>query len=487
MDVRRQFRHSRNEQGAVAMIFALALPVMLGMMALALDLSYKYVRRTELQQLADSIAVAAAAKLNGTALGVTAAKGAASAIATQSYVNLLQTPVSWDPASLQLATSIDSGATWVDASSITADPQAKGYLYAKVDTTKLTGLVGEKIGLVDALMGAILDGDAAASTMGATAIAGPTSVQVTPLAICAISPAPNGTYDHSATGAANEALEYGFRRGVSYNLLDLGPTGTAQAYLVNPVDPGTGTNDTHHFDSAYVKRFFCNGTMAFREVGAGSKLYVTGLTLEIKDWLNSRFNDFSTGDACPRDPSASDTDVREYIKQGTSYPLWYMAATPDPYPRTAAPAINSAGARVTVADLPHTPAMTPVPTAASFGPLWAYSRPGATTTPADWPRLYANGAVTVPITGSTNYPGAGGVPYQNNNHKVLGPSGATKDRRVLNIPLLECPGGTPAAPAKVLGIGRFFMTAKAITGVVPGEFAGVAQFGVAVGSAALYK
>jgi hypothetical protein len=39
----------------------------------------------------------------------------------------------------------------------------------------------------------------------------------------------------------------------------------------------------------------------------------------------------------------------------------------------------------------------------------------------------------------------------------------------------------------VLGIGRFFMTSKAVPGVVAGEFAGMAQFGVGSGSAALYK
>jgi hypothetical protein len=163
-----------------------------------------------------------------------------------------------------------------------------------------------------------------------------------------------------------------------------------------------------------------------------------------------------------------------------------MATTPDPYPRTAAPVVNSAGARVTVADLPHAEATVPAPTAASFGPLWTYAKPVGSYTTSDWAKLYSNSGASVTITSSASYPGSG-VPYQNSSHRVLVSGGATKDRRVLNIPLLECPGGTPAAPAKVLGIGRFFMTSKAITGVVPGEFAGVAQFGVAAGSAALYK
>jgi Flp pilus assembly protein TadG len=484
MDVRRQFRDSRTERGAVAMLFAFALPVMLGMMALALDLAYQYVRRTELQHLADNIALAAAGKLNGTAQGVTAAKAAAITLANNSYIDFNRTLVYWDHSALKLASSSASDATWVDATSITTDAAAAGMLYAKVDTSRLSGVGGEDLGLVDALMGAVLD-DGTSTSMSASAVAGPSTVQVTPLAICPISQTAAGTYDHSGTGIANETLEYGFRRGVSYNLLGLGPTGTAQAYLVNPVDPGTGsTNDVHHFEAAYVKKFFCNGTMAFREVGANSKLHVATLTLEIKDWLNSRFNDFSGPDACTGDASSSDSDIREYIgKQGTIYPAWYMATTPDPYPRTAAPFTSGSGSPlVTVADLPYAPTGTAVPAAASFGPLWTYSKPVGYGT-SDWPKLYANNGVSVPVP--TGYP-TSGFPYQNASHRVSVGQG-TKDRRVLNIPLLECLGGTPAAPARVLGIGRFFMTSKAVPGVVPGEFAGMAQFGVGSGSAALYK
>jgi hypothetical protein len=59
------------------------------------------------------------------------------------------------------------------------------------------------------------------------------------------------------------------------------------------------------------------------------------------------------------------------------------------------------------------------------------------------------------------------------------------------VPLLNCSAGTPATPAPVLAIGRFFMTARATSSPqrrVPGEFAGVLALGVPPSrSVALYR
>ena len=57
----------RNSQsGAVAIIVALSLPVLIGMAGLALDLGKLYVTKTELQNAADACALAAAVELDGT-------------------------------------------------------------------------------------------------------------------------------------------------------------------------------------------------------------------------------------------------------------------------------------------------------------------------------------------------------------------------------------------------------------------------------------
>ena len=61
-------KSSRNWQnGGVAIVVALSLPVLIGMAGLALDLGKLYVTKTELQNAADACALAAAVELDGTA------------------------------------------------------------------------------------------------------------------------------------------------------------------------------------------------------------------------------------------------------------------------------------------------------------------------------------------------------------------------------------------------------------------------------------
>ena len=59
--------------------------------------------------------------------------------------------------------------------------------------------------------------------------------------------------------------QYGFRRGVSYNLFDLGViSGSSTPYLINPVDqPAVTTNCTPGINSANATApFVCSGTSA---------------------------------------------------------------------------------------------------------------------------------------------------------------------------------------------------------------------------------
>lgn len=58
---------SNGQNGAVAIIVALSLPVLIGMAGLALDLGKLYVTKTELQNASDACALAAAVELDGTA------------------------------------------------------------------------------------------------------------------------------------------------------------------------------------------------------------------------------------------------------------------------------------------------------------------------------------------------------------------------------------------------------------------------------------
>jgi hypothetical protein len=494
MNAKRHFKRAKAGQGAVAITFAIALPVLLGMIALAIDLGQLYFRQTQLQQAADNLALAVARRLNGTKAGLDSALADANTQGVRSVYGFKGDNLFWNQSALQLTSSLDQDPIqWKDASSISSDTDATGLVYAKIDISKLTG-TGDDPGLLGGFLVKIFDQSGASGVIRtvATAIAGPATVQVTPLAICALDPGTAaGTFTHTAV--VNEKLEYGFRRGVSYNLLDLSPNSTTpQNFLVNPVDPGAGSDNAAHFGASFVKPFFCSGTVALPGLHSNSKIHIQPLTLDLTDWLNSRFNDYPASTGCTRSAAMPDQDVREYIG---GYTNWYMSTTPG---RTATSVNrNSNASRVTYADLAATDTVGTAPTISDFGPLWVYSRALKTnnTTYAltDWSNLYSYAGVTVPTPNTTKYgSAASGVVYNASTHRVFISDGV-QNRRVLNVPLLNCSAGTPSNPATVLAIGRFFMPAKArpaagtVPAIVPGEFAGLLATESPVAHAALYK
>ncbi len=63
-----------------------------------------------------------------------------------------------------------------------------------------------------------------------------------------------------------------------------------------------------------------------------------------------------------------------------------------------------------------------------------------------------------------------------------------RHRRVLNVPLLECPvAGGAGATATVLAIGKFFMTVPATSTSIKAEFAGIARQENLSGTVELYQ
>jgi hypothetical protein len=70
-------RHSRQQRGAILVMMAILIVVLIGIAALALDLGRLFVQRTELQNAADAAALAAAAELDGKSDAQERAKAAA--------------------------------------------------------------------------------------------------------------------------------------------------------------------------------------------------------------------------------------------------------------------------------------------------------------------------------------------------------------------------------------------------------------------------
>jgi hypothetical protein len=492
------------ERGAFAILYAMMFPVMLGMAGLALDLSMMYARRHEMQSVADGAALAAARALDGTTGGIAAALLAAQNIAIQGQYRFLSpAAVGWSNNALRFGQNATG--PWLTSAEIGAAQAAKMY-FTRVDSDRLDAALGKVTISFTRVLGVTPEQNA-----HAFAVAGRRDSVIAPLAICALEPEAVG---HRSNGAAafEEVIEFGFRRGVSYNLLNLNPHSSSPInYVFNPLGyHGSVANDL----TEAVRPFACTGAAPAAPIDATTTLAVrspfpTSLIAE----LNARFSPYPTGTACTEYSAPPDANVYDfrgwYTSPPAAQPPTALAGSAREYIVAATPGNPlQPGKVISVADVVGPPA---APNAGSYGPLWAFARPlkydlvagAATTTPfvkGDWSTLYP---VTTAPAPSTTYSGtlppylgamppvetaATGfktVPKNSSNQTIVG----LPFRRVLNVPLLACPVTDPAN-AIVLGIGRFMMPTKAVVGppaALHAEFGGVTTYGAMAASAVLYQ
>jgi Flp pilus assembly protein TadG len=484
-------RVATRQDGAIAIMFAGLLIVIFAFFALALDLSRVYNRRAELQSMADYAAVAAAGRLNGTAAGVVSALAAAKANAEDASYGPLYAytnRVTWTDAAIMFSASPDSG--WVTSGDASAsDAAASNLIYAKVDTSKL----GEAYGNVGMLFMPVLSSAFTSIDIGHTSVAGKTGINVTPFAVCAMS---TTAYASRNNGTGYEELvEYGFRRGVGYNLMNLNPNATSPVnFLVDPISTGDDASPATHFAASTVGPFLCTGTMAVpKVVGATVKVQSSFSLSTYAPYLNSRFDTF-TGGECDSRSAPPDTNIKQFTP---SIATW---AGPRGTEKTAKED-KSGGKLRTVADLDPADLDPKL-----YGPLWTFAHavpwssyvagqpepaggylPFAATT-AVWNKLYST---TVTVSGyptaPPSVPSATFAPYQSSTYTQqpsLTRPGA-KYRRVLNVPLLSCP--VAGATAQVVAIGRFFMTVPADGSGIYAEFAGLAADTQVSGPVGIYQ
>jgi Flp pilus assembly protein TadG len=450
--------HQR-QRGAVAIMFGLTLVVLFGFMALVFDLGRTYVVRTELQNAADAAALAGAKDLNQKLAGVTQAIATVKAIGLQN-----DTKFSFKGAGIVITDAMISVSscpytcTWTQASTIASDAQAADKTFLKVD------IPSDNL----ATFFAGIAGNATTRTYG-LAVAGFYVREITPIGICAIDLQKGGT---RTSAAGTELTEFGFRRGVAYNIMELGPlAGSGQPYLLNPVDTwGSPACDPSHSSANYTAPFICTGTSAAIGTVPGNVFGNTGYSVgPIEVALNSRFkvNSCAPQDANVKTYAFDDSDPGS--------PKGWME--PDP-------------SQQTISNDPATdrPFVNP-PTFADYGVLWTYNRavkavgtsPNATAgvpfTLADWPALYGGAA------DSAIYPhtpdGILVEPYNTLSGDYFASPPVTpgkRDRRVLNLAIVNCPGtGTGCnSTIPIVGIGRFFMQVEAdLPKSIEAEFAGL--------------
>lgn len=467
--------------GAIAILFAIVIVVLIGFCGLALDLSRFFNRKTELQAVADAAALAAARELDGTSAGITRAQDRAAAAANALKYGYNQNRIVWSAEALKFSTSssaVDSD--WVAASAASVSPA--DLVFAKVDTAAL-GDAGE---VSTAFMRAVSSSFNTATITG-RAVAGPTTINVTPLAICALSNTRAVKRINPGPPSNEELVEFGFRRGVAYDLMQLNPETTTPArhFMVDPVAPAGASGSATNFNQDFIAPFVCAGRMRGRRLG-GSTVAVTS-DFPIKTFfrhLNTRFAQY-TGTSCSPLTAPPDTNVKPY--DFTNIPWMTSTGGTGPGQQTAL-STTSGGKLWTIADPLPAPATN---TAPMYGPLWSFAKaipwssytsqgpvePAAGYTafaPAAWSTLYKPGPPSPNSYPSPSPYMASGTTYSSAPATAYRPGKLY--RRVLNVPLLQCPVpmGGPSI-ANVLAIGRFFMTVPATEQVLSAEFAGLAR------------
>jgi hypothetical protein len=466
----------QRQRGAIALMTALMMLVILCICGFALDTAQLSNRKAELQGLANAVALSSAQELNGTAAGVTNAIAKAAATAGAWRYGYHNQIVSWNNNALKFSTSA-SGA-WLDAS--TAQSAPDGLLYAKVDTGELDAAHGN----VSLLLMRLFPGSAGSAGLRAAAVAGRQTINVTPLALCALSPVPAAPRSNPGPPANVELVEFGFRRGVSYDLMQLNPAGTSpESFAIDPFAvPGTA-GSAANMAPAKLAPFVCGGVLAMPRVTGGAITAGRPFPLaSLYREFNSRFDQYA-GSTCTPEGAPPDRNVQPYTYSSIN---WMNTAPAG----QSAQLTTVSGKLWTIADPTPAPAGN---TAAMYGPLWANARavpfssysagaiePAAGYTPfatAAWSTLYRPGQPSA----NGSYPGGTSVPYKSTaGANFQAPSvphqPGVANRRVLHIALLSCPvaAGTTVA-ASVIGIGKFFMTVPATATSLVAEFAGAAQ------------
>lgn len=445
------WRRRKSEDGAIAIMTAVMILILIAMFGFAIDLSRAYNRKVELQSVADAAALAAANALDGTSAGIDNAVKAAADTASTFNFSYNTSVVAWSPAALSFGTAADGGSGgWADGN--TAKASAGSVFFARVDTSMLDPSHGQ----VENVLIPFVSSAFAETDVTAASVAGRDSLNALPLAICANSNTP------ASALPTGELVEYGFRRGISYDLMNLSPGGgSAQNFLVNPIAPAGTVGASMMGNLDIVAAYVCTGKMAIPALQGGEITVEPGFPIaSLYQQLNSRFGTYAT--PCQPSSAPADPNIKNF-------------------------------------DLASATWIKSQPPGLSVGPLWSYAKAAKyasytayggvepatgygtfTATSTDWATLYPG----TPVGQPQSYPAT--TPYQ-----TTGGATAYKtlyNTRVLHVPLLQCPVPSGAkVTASVLGIGKFFMTIPATSSAVYAEFAGTESWAATGGNARLYR
>lgn len=500
--------------GAVAVMVGFSIVLLVGFLAMVIDLGHLYIAKTELQNGADAAALAGAKELDSTPAGVSRAIAMAQDLAGRNYYDFANKKI-YDTTDAE--TQNDAIDIWVgscpDNGKCTMMPVSAGTAISKADAADKTFLKVHTRNRDMIAYFAPIWNIFHVSTYG-MAVAGYILENISPLGVCALSV---GGAPRLCTGPGNEC---GFLRGVAYNIPEINPFGmSALPLLINPVDVPPAGCDPNNSSANNMRPFLCQGKAAGpRQIPGEIYANTGGSWGPVETTLNSRFDLYLGSGKCDPVTAPPDANVKRYEIGGppnqggprdwmanpdnpTKQSIEVVSRVPQTYNPSTVPRANGTG------------------TASQWGVLWSYARErnfGTGTTGPDydlsnWATLYSGAQADTTQTPALQmgYPLPGGTPtppYQygltNQSSKYFKvppnhPPGM-QDRRVLNLLIIDCgdpnyPIGPSASCAKisVVGIGRFFMQTVADSGGSPkklyGEFAGLLPPGALKKQYVLYR
>jgi len=122
----------QRQRGAVAIIVGITIVVLVGMIGLVVDLGHLFVFKTELQNAADSCALAAAKELDGTSDALLRAQSAGITVGQQNKADLQATAVSILPANVKFSAVLSPNSNYLSLSD-GANPVTSKYAMCTVN------------------------------------------------------------------------------------------------------------------------------------------------------------------------------------------------------------------------------------------------------------------------------------------------------------------------------------------------------------------
>lgn len=141
------------QRGAVAIIVGICIVVLVGMIGLVVDMGHLFVFKTELQNAADSCALAAAKELDGGSDALTRAQSAGITVGQQNKADLQGAAVSISPANIKFSATLSPNSNYLTLAA-GANPATAKYAMCTLNRTGIPMWFMQVMGLGDQIVAA---------------------------------------------------------------------------------------------------------------------------------------------------------------------------------------------------------------------------------------------------------------------------------------------------------------------------------------------